>query len=164
MIKLKYYNIREYRSVYLNCGTLNGRRRLLTTGGTSLDFGRAGLLAQRAALVNWETREKFLSGPDVVRNTFLIFDFSPEDEDDKGVLGIGTTYIKYIKYLRILIYLKNWNRHEYNYFDFDFPLIHKTIIYIFIILEFIFQHILDTLDNWIKNFTFFQKYLILQVW
>lgn len=69
-----------------------------------------------------------------MRNTFLIFDFSPEDEDDKGVLGIGTTYIKYIKYLRILIYLKNWRiRYEYNYFDFDFLLVYKTIIYIYLL-------------------------------
>lgn len=67
------------------------------TGGTSLDFGRAGLLAQRAALVNCETREKFLSGPDVVRKTFLIFDLSPEDDDDNGAAGTGTTCIKYIK-------------------------------------------------------------------
>lgn len=93
----KVWNIRDIVSkchCYLNCGTLNGRRRLLTTGGTSLDFGRAGLLAQRAALVNCETREKFLSGPDVVRKTFLIFDLSPEDDDDNGVAGIGTTCIK----------------------------------------------------------------------
>ena len=84
------WNKRE-RKLYLNCGTLKGRRRLLTTGGTSLDFGSAGLLAQRAALVNWETKEKFRSGPDVVRKTFLIFDLSPEDGGDRGAVGRGIT-------------------------------------------------------------------------
>lgn len=79
-------------SVTLNWGTLRGRRRLLTTGGTSLDFGKAGLLAQRAALVSCETKEKFRSGPEVVRKTFLIFDFSPEDGGDRGVGGIGITF------------------------------------------------------------------------
>lgn len=77
--------------LHLNCGTLKGRRRLLTTGGTWLDFGRAGLLAQRAALVNCETNEKLRSGPDVVRKTFLIFDLNPEDGGDRGAVGMGIT-------------------------------------------------------------------------
>lgn len=80
-------------SWYLNCGTLRGRRRLFTTGGTSLDFGNAGLLAQRAALVSCDTNEKLRSGPEVVRKTLLIFDFNPEDGDNRGLVGIGTTCI-----------------------------------------------------------------------
>lgn len=79
---------------YLNCGTLRGRRRLLTTGGISLDLGNAGLLAQRAALVSCETREKFRSGPEVVRKTFLILDFNPEDGGNRGAVGMGTTCTK----------------------------------------------------------------------
>lgn len=82
----------QVTSSYLNCGTLRGRRRLLTTGGTWPFFGNAGLLAQRAALVNCETKEKELrSGPELVRNTFLILDFKPVEEVGNGVVGIGVT-------------------------------------------------------------------------
>jgi len=72
----------------LNWGTLNGRRRLFTTGD---GFGRAGLLAQRAALVSCDTKEKVRSGLEVVRKTFLIFDFNPEG-CGRGVVGIGVTW------------------------------------------------------------------------
>lgn len=73
---------------HLNWGTLNGRRRLFTTGE---GFGKAGLLAQRAALVSCDTREKFRSGLEVVRKTFLILDFNPEG-CGRGVVGTGVTW------------------------------------------------------------------------
>jgi hypothetical protein len=73
--------------IYLNWGTLSGRRRLFTTGD---GFGKAGLLAQRAALVSCDTKEKVRSGLEVVRKTFLIFDFNPED-CGRGAAGIGVT-------------------------------------------------------------------------
>lgn len=79
---------------YLNWGTLSGRRRLFTTGD---GFGRAGLLAQRAALVSCDTREKVRSGLEVVRKTFLIFDFSPEEGCGRGVAGMGVTCIIYTR-------------------------------------------------------------------
>lgn len=75
-------------NVTLNWGTLNGRRRLFTTGD---GFGKAGLLAHRAALVSCDTREKVRSGLEVVRKTFLIFDFSPEG-CGRDVEGIGVTF------------------------------------------------------------------------
>ena len=43
--------------VTCNRGTLRGRKRDLTTGGTLRVSGRAGVLAQRAAVVNWVTKE-----------------------------------------------------------------------------------------------------------
>lgn len=89
--------------MYLSCGTLSGRRRLFTTGGTSLAFGKAGLLAQRAALVSCETKEKFRSGPEVVRNTLLIFDFNPVDGGERGAVGMGISCTNQFSYSRTQI-------------------------------------------------------------
>jgi hypothetical protein len=71
--------------LYLNWGTLSGRRRLLTVGETSLVFGNTGLLAQRAALVNCVTREKLLSELEEVRKTRRILDLKPVEGCGIGV-------------------------------------------------------------------------------
>lgn len=69
-------------------------------------FGKAGLLAHRAALVSCDTREKVRSGPEVVRKTFRIFDFSPVDGGGKGFVGSGVTcevYMRIFIFLRFLV-------------------------------------------------------------
>lgn len=66
--------------VICSLGTDNGLIRDLITGGTLLEEGKTGELAQSAALVNWVTNENECDdGVDVVRNALLNFDFIPPE-------------------------------------------------------------------------------------
>lgn len=49
-----------------------------------------------------DTREKVRSGPEVVRKTFLIFDFNPVEDGGNGDVGIGVIYIGYINEICII--------------------------------------------------------------
>lgn len=71
-------------SVICSLGTVSGRMRDFTTGGTVGAAGSTGVLAQRAAEVNCVTRRALEAlselGPDDVRNTLRSLDFIPEKD------------------------------------------------------------------------------------
>lgn len=69
--------------VICSFGTVNGRMRDLTTGGTVGADGRTGVLAHNAAEVSCvtnlalENASSLRPNPEDVRNTFLNLDFKP---------------------------------------------------------------------------------------